>query len=123
MAAEAIVWITRNPRQEVYVGFPTVEAVVGNKIAPRLLDRYLAKTGYASQQTHEPDDRNRPNNLWQPLPGDHGAHGSFDKRAKTRSLQLWADMHRKSLLTCIGAGLAGALAGAAIRNRFQPRWK
>jgi hypothetical protein len=118
VAAQAIVWTAHSEREEVYVGFPTVEAIVGNKIAPRWLDRYLAKTGYKSQQTNEPDDHDRPVNLWSPVPGDHGAHGTFDRRAYKRSLQLWADMHRTLLLTCVGAGLAGALAGLTLNRRF-----
>lgn len=110
VAAEAILYAAHSEREELYVGLPTVKAIVGNKVAPRLLDRYLAKTGYDSQQTGEPDDHNRPDNLWNPVPGDHGAHGSFDRKAHRQSFQLWADMNRNMLMTFVGAGLAGALA-------------
>jgi hypothetical protein len=107
VAARAIHYAARHDRREMFVGMPTVEAIIGVKVAPRLLDHYLARTGYESQQTDEPADPNRPNNLWEPVPGDHGAHGVFDDRASDRSLQLWADTHR-GLLALAGLGLAGA---------------
>jgi hypothetical protein len=97
---------------------PTVEAIIGNKIAPGLLDHYLARTGYDSQQHDGPEDRHRPDNLWRPVDEerDHGAHGAFDSRASARSLQLWTSMHRSWL---IGAGilmLTVALAGFVWRE-------
>ena len=94
---------------------PTVEAIIGAKVAPGLLDHYLARTGYESQQTDEPADPNRPNNLWEPVPGDHGAHGVFNDRASDHSLQLWADTHR-GLLALLGFGLAGAAYAVFSRN-------
>jgi len=115
LAADAIVWTAHNGRDELYVGFPPVEAIVGNKIVPRWLDKHL--TDYKSQQTEEPDDRNRPDNLWRPVPGDHGAHGAFDRRAHKHSLQLWAEMHR-NLLMSIGAGLVCALAGVTLTRKL-----
>jgi short-subunit dehydrogenase len=77
VAAEAIYFAAHNPRREFYVGLPSVEAIVANKIAPGLLDHYLARTGYHSQQHDGAEDPNRPDNLWQPVPGDHGAHGAL----------------------------------------------
>src|SRR5438270_7691198 len=94
VAAEAIYFAAHNPRREFYVGLPTVEAIAANKIAPSLLDRYLARTGYDSQQYDGTEDPNRRDNLWQPLPGDHGAHGAFDARARSWSPQLWISEHR-----------------------------
>src|SRR3954469_23815164 len=94
VAAEAIYFAAHNPRREFYVGLPTVEAIVANKIAPGLLDHFLARTGYDSQQQHDAEDPNRPDNLWQPVPGDHGAHGAFDARASDWSPQLWTSEHR-----------------------------
>src|SRR4051812_48971992 len=81
VAARAILHAAEHPHRELQVGRSTYLALVGNKIAPSLLDHYLGRTGYDSQQTGEPEDPDRPNNLWRPLPGDHGAHGSFDNRA------------------------------------------
>ena len=109
VGAKAIYWAAHHNRREIYAGWPTVEAIVGNKIAPGLLDRYLGKTGFASQQTSEPEDPNRPNNLWEPLQGDHGAHGAFDSRANQTSWELRASLGRR----WIGAGLA-AIAAAAV---------
>ena len=81
VAAEAIYFAAQNPRREFYIGLPTVRAIVADKIAPGLLDRYLAHTGFDSQQYDGAEDQNRPNNLWQTVPGDHGAHGAFDAHA------------------------------------------
>ena len=106
VGAAAVVWAAHHPRRELYVGWPTVKAIVGNKIVPALGDRYLARTGYQAQQMNEPADTNRPYNLWEPVPGDHGAHGVFDARAHEWSAQLWATTHR-GWLTFAGLGLAG----------------
>ncbi len=118
VAADAIVFAATHNRREVYVGMPTVKAIVGNKLVPAYADRYLARMGYGSQQTDEPADPNQPNNLMQPLPGDHGAHGVFDDRAKPRSLQLWADKHRNAL-----AAASAAVAGAAAVWRLRAKKK
>jgi short-subunit dehydrogenase len=113
IAADAIVFASHKDRREIYVGLPTVEAIVGNKLFPGLLDHYLAKTGYKAQQTNEPKDPSQPDNLFLPVPGDHGPHGTFGSRASNWSPQLWTDKHRATiglgLLTLIGAGLAGLL--------------
>jgi hypothetical protein len=114
VAAEAIVYAATHRRREIYVGGPTVQAIVANKFFPGLLDRYLGKTGYEAQQYNGPADPNRPNNLWEPLPGDFGAHGDFDSRAHKRSWQLALDLNRK----WIGLGLiAAGIAVAAIKKR------
>jgi NAD(P)-dependent dehydrogenase (short-subunit alcohol dehydrogenase family) len=112
VAADAIVWAVDNPRRELYVGWPTVQAIVGNKIAPGLADRYLARTGYDSQQIDEPVPLDRADNLFEPVPGDFAAHGRFDDCAKPRSVQLWLTRHRKWLL----AGALTAGLGALIRD-------
>ncbi len=120
VAAEAIYWAAHHDRPELWVGRSTVQAIQGNKIAPRLLDRYLARTGYNSQQTPEPADPNRPNNLWEPVDGpngaDHGAHGSFDDRALGNSPELWATTHR-GLLAAAAGGLAALTLGAFAAKR------
>jgi len=82
VAAEAIYFAAHNPRREFYVGLPSVEAIVANKFASGLLDHYLAHNGYASQQHDGSENPNRPNNLWQPVAGDHGAHGTFGARGQ-----------------------------------------
>jgi NAD(P)-dependent dehydrogenase (short-subunit alcohol dehydrogenase family) len=100
VAAQAIIYASHNPRREIYVGMPTVVAIVGNKIAPGLLDHYLARTGYDSQQYDGAEDRHRPDNLLEAVDAkeDHGAHGAFDSRAARHSPQLWVNMHRRWLL-------------------------
>jgi len=118
VAARAIVWAAHHDRREVYVGWPTVKAIAGDKLAPGFADWYLARNGYESQQYDGLADPHRLDNLWQPVPGDHGAHGVFDERAKDRSLQLWASLHRGPLALA-GAGLAGAL-WAAFKRRSPP---
>jgi NAD(P)-dependent dehydrogenase (short-subunit alcohol dehydrogenase family) len=116
VAAEAIMFAANHKRREMWVGTPTTAALVGNKIVPGLLDRYLAETGYASQQTDEPEVPGRPDNLWSPVPEDRGAHGDFDGMAHDRSVQLWVSTHRRALtvLTTIACGVAG---GWLIRGR------
>ncbi|HEX4639335.1 MAG TPA: SDR family oxidoreductase, partial [Chthoniobacterales bacterium] len=96
VAAEAIVYASHNPRREIYVGMPTVGAITVNKVVPGLLDHYLARTGYDSQQFDGREDRHRPDNLWEPVDAekDFGAHGKFDSRAARHSPQLWTSMHR-----------------------------
>ena len=116
VAAEAIYFAAHNPRREFYIGLPTVKAIVADKIAPGLLDRYLARTGFESQQYDGAEDRNRPDNLWQPVPGDHGAHGAFDAHAKSWSPQLWISEHRGWVAT-----VAIALALSAFLALFKER--
>jgi NAD(P)-dependent dehydrogenase (short-subunit alcohol dehydrogenase family) len=102
VGARAVYWAAHHRRREIYVGTPTVEAIVGNKIAPGLLDHYLGRTGYKSQQTEEPEDPSRPDNLWKPVSGDHGAHGTFDSRAQDKSYEVWADLHRRWFFAAVG---------------------
>jgi len=112
LAAEAIFYAAHQRRREIYVGRSSVMSILANKVAPGLLDRYLAKTGFESQQTNEPVSPERPSNLHRPVPGDHGAHGNFDSRATAFSPQFWADTHR-GWLALIGVGI-GTLVGTAV---------
>jgi NAD(P)-dependent dehydrogenase (short-subunit alcohol dehydrogenase family) len=114
VAADAIHWAAHHDRTEIYVGWPALKAIVGNKIAPRLADHYLARMGYDSQQTDEPADPKRLDNVWAPLPGDPGAHGDFDDRARDWSPQFWLTKNRR-WLSWLGVVAAGtALAGCKI---------
>ncbi len=129
VAARAIYYAAHHPeRREYYPGWSTVKAIFGNKIAPSYADHYLARMGYSAQQYDGPDDPNRPNNLYEPVPGDHGAHGRFDARAHDRSQELWAETHTKLLAIVGGVGVASAALGALIygRNSSKKRsrsWK
>jgi hypothetical protein len=113
VAARAIYWAAHHYRREMSVGLSTALIILGNKIVPGLGDWYLAKTGYKSQQYDGPPEPDRENNLWHPIPGDHGAHGDFDRRARSRSPQLWATEHR-SALGLVGAAAVGASVAAAF---------
>src|SRR4051812_42149777 len=115
VAAKAIVWASEHRRTEVWVGGSTFATILGERIAPRLLDRYLARTGAKSQQTDEPADPSAPSNLFGPVEGDFGAHGRFDAKAKDRSVQFWATTHRRGLAA--GAAAAGLTAG--ILSKFR----
>jgi len=117
IAADAIHFCSQNKRREIYVGSPTVKTIVGEKLAPWLLDRYLAKTGYKSQQTDEPLDPEGHDNLFAPVEEDRGAHGPFDERARSRSLQVWLAKHRGvAALAGLGAAAAAALGLTALRE-------
>ncbi len=119
VAADAIYWAAHQKRREVFVGFPTMQAIAGNKVAPGLLDHYLANAAYDGQQTNEPEDPNRPHNLMEPISGDHGAHGTFGKHAADCSPAFWAVQHRAVLGAVAGGflmvGLAAALNAIARR--------
>jgi NAD(P)-dependent dehydrogenase (short-subunit alcohol dehydrogenase family) len=115
VAADAVVWASSHPRRELYVGGSTLATILAQRAIPSVLDRYLARTGYDAQQTDVPEDPNRPDNLFQPVPDDHGSRGPFDRVAHARSPELWMAKHRRWL---IGGSLAGAaaLAGVAWRR-------
>jgi NAD(P)-dependent dehydrogenase (short-subunit alcohol dehydrogenase family) len=112
VAAEAVVWAAHHRRRELYVGASAALTIATNKAAPGLLDRYLARTGYTSQQTDRPVDPNRSDNLFEPVPGDAGAHGRFDDQAKERSLHLALITHRRAL----GLGVLATGAGYMFRR-------
>jgi NAD(P)-dependent dehydrogenase (short-subunit alcohol dehydrogenase family) len=113
VAADAVLYAADHPnRREYWVGGSTAGTLIANAVAPGLLDRYLARTGFASQQTDEPRDPDKPVNLWQPADGrqghDYGAHGEFDEKSTSRSPQLWASQHHGVL------GALGVLATAGL---------
>lgn len=112
VAAEVVEYASRHKRREYYVGWPTVKAIVGNKIAPWYADWVLSRNGVRGQMTSEPEDPNRKNNLWEPLPGDHGAHGTFDSKAKAFSVVAWASLHKGIVVTSMLV-FAGAIFLAA----------
>jgi NAD(P)-dependent dehydrogenase (short-subunit alcohol dehydrogenase family) len=114
VVADAVIYLSDHYRRQLYVGGSTVVVIQANKIAPGLGDRYLAKTGYEAQQTDQPEDPERPDNLWGPVDKDrdYGAHGAFDRKAREHSWQVWADTH-PALVSLVGASLAG-LGLAAI---------
>jgi NAD(P)-dependent dehydrogenase (short-subunit alcohol dehydrogenase family) len=115
VAAAAIWKAGHSPRKEWVVGAPAYQAILGNKLMSPLLDRYLAATGIEAQQDSKRVEPDRKDNLFEPVPGDHGAHGRFGENAKTRSPLLWASEHRGWI-----AGAAALALGTTIikaRNR------
>lgn len=104
--ARAVLYVADHPTRELWVGWSAVKAILGQKLVPGLLDRYLGRMGYSAQQTDEPVAPGRKDDVDAPLPGDRGAHGDFDDRARGWSGELWFRMNRRRI--------AGALAGAAV---------
>lgn len=103
--ARAIFFAATHRRREVWVGLPTVQAILANRIAPGLIDRYLAKAGYSGQLTDKPLGENPPANLFEPVPGRYGAHGRFDSRSRSGSWEMFTDRHRTALWAAAAAGL------------------
>jgi len=118
IAGDAIYFAAHHRRRQLFVGMPTAISIVGNAIAPGLGDRYLARTGFDSQQYDGADDHDRPDNLFAPVDDnqDHGMHGSFDARAHRRSPELWTSMHKGLGLAAV-AGLLIAAGGLLARRR------
>ena len=112
VAAQAIVWAAHHRRRELFVGASTYKAVWANKFFPGLLDHYLARFGYASQQARTLVAPDRADNLFQPLRGDRGARGRFGHESRNASFALWLTTHRRLLLL----GLAGVAAAALWRT-------
>jgi NAD(P)-dependent dehydrogenase (short-subunit alcohol dehydrogenase family) len=115
VAARAIAWATEHPRRDYWVGASTVATIIGNRLAPGLLDRYLARTNIGAQQAPEPVPPDHGDNLYEPAPGDPGAHGRFGERAHRRSPQAVIARHRRAALAAVGG--AAALLAARRRGR------
>jgi NAD(P)-dependent dehydrogenase (short-subunit alcohol dehydrogenase family) len=112
VAADAIVWASEHDRREIYVGGPTVTAIVGNKVAPGFADWYLSRTGFDSQQTDQPERPGRPDNLFHPVDDDRdfGPHGRFGQQAHPRSWQTWLTERRRPMAAAAIVGVALALS-------------
>jgi NAD(P)-dependent dehydrogenase (short-subunit alcohol dehydrogenase family) len=108
IAAEAIVRAATHRSREVWVGWPAVKTILSTRLAPGLGDRLAARTAYESQMTDEPADPERADNLYDPVPGDFGAHGRFDAGAKSSSAQWSLSKHRWSTAALAAVLLAGA---------------
>ena len=109
VAARAIYFAATHRRREVWVGWPTIKAILANKVAPGLLDRYLARDGYSGQLSAERTPPDAPSNLFAPVDGDFGAHGRFDARARPFSYALWLTRHRTGLALVFGVLTAALL--------------
>ncbi|TMD64045.1 MAG: SDR family oxidoreductase [Chloroflexi bacterium] len=118
--ADAVTYVTDHYRRQLYIGASTVIVIQGNKVAPGFGDRYLASTGFKSQQTDQPEDPDRPDNLWKPVDEgqDYGARGAFSSRATDKSWQVWADTHR-SVLALAGAAIMGVFGATLLALDWQ----
>jgi short-subunit dehydrogenase len=115
--AEAVYWAAQHRRRELWVGYSTVEAILGNKLAPGIADRYLACTAISGQQVDDlPVGPDRPDNLYEPLPDKAATHGIFNDHAHRRSPQLWAATHRPVIAAALGTI---AVLGVAARRRWR----
>ncbi len=103
--ARAIFFAATHRRREVWVGFPTVKAILANRIAPGWIDRYLATAGYKGQLSDETLAHDAPANLFNAVPGDYGAHGRFDSRSRLGSWEMFTDRHRTAFWAVAGIGL------------------
>ena len=116
--AEAVYWAAHHHRRELWVGYSTLQAIIGTLIAPSIADRYLAWKGIEGQQVKDmPVSPDRPSNLFEPVPGVAATHGIFDDKAKTTSPQLWATTHRWLLAGATAGALAAGVAGVVGRKR------
>jgi len=113
VAGRAVRWAAHHPgRRELLVGYSTWEAVWGTKFIPGLLDSYLGKTGYDSQQYDSGREPGAPVNLMEPVAGDFGAHGEFDDRSNSHSRYTWAEENRYWLAGAVGIAFLSALLAA-----------
>ena len=102
--ARAIYFAAFHPRRQTWIGFPTVKAILANRIAPGLIDRYLASAGYEGQLSDEILPADAPNNLFHAVPGPYGAHGRFDDRARDKSWEVFTSRHRNAVWATIALG-------------------
>ncbi len=109
VAARAVVEVAESGERLRMVGFSTVQTVWGNKLVPEYLDHFMAKNGISGQLTNQPEDENRQDNLYQPVPGDQGSHGDFDEQAQNYSIYDTLYDHKKTL-----ALIGGTLIGTAL---------
>jgi hypothetical protein len=109
-----VVDIAEKPRRRTWVGESTVFTVIGARLSARVADWYLARKGYGGQQAPDLKQPMLPNNLYRPVPGDHGAHGAFDDEAVGISPRTWAIQHPGVVLGD-GLGLVGVAASALAR--------
>lgn len=118
VGARAVYHAAHHHRRAWWVGWPTVKAIAGERFLPgALMDRLAAKQAWESQLLDEPDDTNRPSNLWEPVSGHQDAHGPFEGRSKGWSAEAWLDTHRRAVLAAAaGVGLAVAVV-TALRRR------
>jgi NAD(P)-dependent dehydrogenase (short-subunit alcohol dehydrogenase family) len=118
VAARAIHFGAFHPRRHIWVGIPTLKAILANRLFPGLLDRYLAKAGYSGQMASEASDPLAPGNLFEPVEGDYGAHGRFDGQARTGSWEMFTSRHRTAAWAFALVGVAAGVHLVAKRLKI-----
>ena len=116
--ARAIFFAATHKRRDIWLGFSTIKAILANRIAPGLIDHYLAKAGYSGQLTDQPTAPDAPANLFEPVKGDYGAHGRFNDEARAVSWQMFTDRHRTILFAALAVGLVALTHQVAKRLRI-----
>ena len=117
VGARAIYFAATHRRRNIWVGFPTVKAILADRIAPAFLDRYLAKAGYDGQLSDESQSEDAPNNLFESVDGPYGAHGRFDTQARSESWEMMTNRHRNAAWVVASAALTVGLLALALRRR------
>jgi NADP-dependent 3-hydroxy acid dehydrogenase YdfG len=116
--ADLVVWAAEHAPREMLIGWPTVQAVWGQRLAPALLDRYLGRYGYESQMTDAPNEQ-EGDILWEILPGDPGAHGPYRDREREADLQMRLRAHPRAVAATAISGLLGLAAVGARISRHR----
>src|SRR2546421_2890412 len=109
--AEAVVRCCERPVRELPVGWGAQKLLWGQKLSPRAADPVLLRTGWKSQHTEELKPTSSPDNLFEPIPGDPGAHGRFDDRSRATTAWTWLRLRRGLIGAGLGLGTMGLLAG------------
>jgi hypothetical protein len=109
-----VLHLIKHPRREMWIGWPTIKAIIGQRLIPGYLDHYLAKHAYADQVTNDLPPT-WLDNVDAPLPGDRGAHGDFDNRSRSTSAQVWLTTHRGA----VAAAALGLLGAVLLARRGQ----
>ena len=119
--ARAIFFAATHRRREIWLGFPTFKAILANRIAPGLIDHYLASAGYKGQLSDEPLPADAPANLFEPVKGNYRAHGRFDSESRTGSWEMFTDRHRVAFWAIAGMGLITGAHLLASRMKMKER--
>lgn len=113
--ARAIFFAATHKRRDIWVGWPTIKAILANRIAPGLIDRYLATAGYSGQLSEKPTSPDAPANLFDPVPGDYGAHGRFDRQSRSVSWAMFTNRHKAAFV------VLAVVSGAAVLHQIAKR--
>ncbi len=119
--ARAIYFAATHRRRNIWVGWSTVKAILANRMVPGVLDRYLARAGYEGQLTAKALSASAPNNLFDAVPGDYGAHGRFDAQSRDTSWEFFTDRHQSAVLALLAIGAIAGMAALLWRPDRRTR--